>query len=103
MGSARDAHFVIQNLSTQTVNSMQKSYSIAVLGASGNVGQRVVHYLSLNKRVEKIVLLNRREVPQLQGIDKCNSVIINMEKLDTDLPQHAEALKGVDALIITMV
>jgi hypothetical protein len=30
------------------------------------------------------------------------SLIVNMDKLDTELPQH-EALKSVDALITTMV
>jgi N-acetyl-gamma-glutamylphosphate reductase len=82
---------------------MQKSFSIAVLGASGSVGARVVRYLSLHKRVERIVLLNRREVAQLAGIDKCSSLIVNMDKLETEIPQHAELLKPVDALIITMV
>lgn len=80
---------------------MNKAYNFAVLGASGNVGRKVVHYLSLNNRVSNIIVLNRREVQELQGIEKVRSLLVDMDKIEDSIANNEE-LKDVDGLIITM-
>lgn len=76
-------------------------FSFAVLGASGNVGSKVVHQLSTNNRVNKIVLLNRRKVPELEGFEKVQSLIVDMDNIGSSIA-NCEELNDIDGLIITM-
>ncbi len=79
--------------------SAESAFNICVLGASGNVGSSVVKQLSLSKSVENIILLNRRETPELSSLPKVTSVLVNMEKVSEESELHCAKC---DALIITM-
>ena len=74
-------------------------YNICVLGASGNVGTSVVKKLSASPLVNKIKLLNRREVVALSSIPKVESLIVNMDRIESEAAKHCAECDG---LIVTM-
>jgi len=69
-----------------------KRYSFAVLGASGNVGRRVVKELAINPRVGRVVLLNRRDVVDLKALDKVESIIVDMDNIEQEAQKHLESI-----------
>jgi uncharacterized protein YbjT (DUF2867 family) len=59
-------------------------YSAIVLGATGNVGGRIVRLLIKNPTCRKVVVVTRRKTNALTDL-KVSEVVVNMEQL-----QHAE-------------
>jgi uncharacterized protein YbjT (DUF2867 family) len=67
-------------------------YTAMLLGATGNVGGRILHLLVESPRCRKVVVVTRRHVPELADA-KVQQVVVNMEHLEEELAPHAS---GVD-------
>jgi uncharacterized protein YbjT (DUF2867 family) len=67
-------------------------YSAIVLGATGNVGGRIVQLLIRNPQCKKVLLVTRRKTGAFAG-PKITELIVNMDRLEEELTPHA---KGVD-------
>ena len=63
-----------------------------MLGATGNVGGRILHLLVQSPLCKKVVVVTRRNVAELAN-PKVQQVVVNMDKLEEELAPHA---KGVD-------
>jgi uncharacterized protein YbjT (DUF2867 family) len=75
-----------------TTAAAQVEYTAMLLGATGNVGGRILHLLVQNPQCKKVVIVTRRNVAELAN-SKLQQVVVNMEKLEEELAPHA---KGVD-------
>lgn len=67
-------------------------YTAMVLGATGNVGGRILHLLVQSPLCKKVVVVTRRNVAELAN-PKVQQVVVNMDTLEDELAPHA---KGVD-------
>ena len=56
----------------------EAQYSAAVLGATGNVGGRIVHLLIKNPLCKKLVVVTRRKTDAFAG-PKVFDVVVNMD------------------------
>jgi uncharacterized protein YbjT (DUF2867 family) len=70
-------------------------YSAIVLGATGNVGGRIVQLLIKNPRCEKVVVVTRRKMDAFAD-PKVSGVIVNMDRLEEEIAPHAQ---GVDVAL----
>ena len=70
-------------------------YSAIVLGATGNVGGRIVQLLIKNPRCEKVVVVTRRNMDAFAD-PKVSGVVVNMDRLEDDIAPHAQ---GVDVAL----
>ena len=77
----------------------QALYSAIVLGATGNVGGRIVQLLIKNPRCEKVVVVTRRKIDAFAD-PKVTRVVINMDRLEGEIAQHA---RGVDIALAAFV
>ncbi len=66
-------------------------YSAIVLGATGNVGGRIVQLLIKNPRCEKVVVVTRRKMNAFAD-PKVSAVVVNMDRLEEETsplaPKH---------------
>jgi uncharacterized protein YbjT (DUF2867 family) len=67
-------------------------YSAVVLGATGNVGGRIVRLLVENPRCKKVILVTRRKTDAFPA-PKVSEVVVKMDQLESDLEPH---VRGVD-------
>lgn len=67
-------------------------YTAMVLGATGNVGGRILHLLTERPRCRKVVVVTRRHVASLDTA-KVQQVVVNMDRLEEELGPYA---KGID-------
>src|SRR6478735_6329672 len=67
-------------------------YAAMLLGATGNVGGHILHLLVQSPLCKKVVVVTRRNVPELAN-PKVQQVVVDMDKLEEKLAPHA---KGVD-------
>ncbi len=67
-------------------------YTAMVLGATGNVGGRILQLLIQNPLCQKVVVVTRRNVAELAN-PKVQQVVVNMDSLEQELAPHA---RGVD-------
>jgi uncharacterized protein YbjT (DUF2867 family) len=67
-------------------------YAALLLGATGNVGGRILHLLVQSTLCSKVVVVTRRCVAHLDG-PKVQQVVVNMDTLEEELAPHA---RGVD-------
>src|SRR5271166_6106945 len=70
-------------------------YSTIVLGATGNVGGRIVQLLIKNPRCKKVLVVTRRKVDAL-GDPKVFELVVNMDKLEEEVAPHAQ---GIDVAL----
>ena len=77
-----------------TINA-KALYSAIVLGATGNVGGRIVQLLIKNPRCEKVVVVTRRKTDAF-GDSKVSEVVVNMDRLEEEIAPHAQ---GVDVAL----
>ena len=56
-------------------------YSAILLGATGNVGGRIVQLLIKNPRCKKVVVVTRRKTDAFAD-PKVSEVVVNMDRLD---------------------
>src|SRR5579863_7326975 len=68
-------------------------YSAIVLGATGNVGGRIVQLLIKNPLCKKVVLVTRRKT---FADPKVSEVVVNMDRLEEEVAPHAQ---GVDVAL----
>jgi len=67
-------------------------YTAMLLGATGNVGGRILHLLEQSPLCRKVIVVTRRNVAELAN-PKVQQVVVNMDKLEEELAPHAS---GVD-------
>ena len=67
-------------------------YSAIVLGATGNVGARIVHLLIKNPLCGRVVVVTRRKTDAYAD-SKVSEVVVNMDRLEEEAAPHA---RGVD-------
>ena len=67
-------------------------YTAMLLGATGNVGGRILHLLVQSPLCQKVVVVTRRNVAELAN-PKVQQVVVNMDTLTEELAPHA---RGVD-------
>ena len=67
-------------------------YSAIVLGATGNVGGRIVQLLIKNPLCKKVVVVTRRKTNAFAD-PKVSELVVNMERLEEEVAPHAQ---GVD-------
>src|SRR5579883_3081010 len=67
-------------------------YSAAVLGATGNVGRRIVQLLLRNPRCKKVVVVTRRRTDAFAD-PKVFEVVVNMDRLEEEVAPH---FQGID-------
>src|SRR6478735_1936163 len=67
-------------------------YTAMLLGATGNVGGRILHLLVQSPLCRKVVVVTRRNVAEFAN-PKVQQVVVNMDKLEEELAPHAG---GVD-------
>jgi uncharacterized protein YbjT (DUF2867 family) len=67
-------------------------YTAMLLGATGNVGGRILHLLVQSPLCKKVVVVTRRTVAELEH-PKVQQVVVHMDHLQEELAPHA---KGVD-------
>jgi uncharacterized protein YbjT (DUF2867 family) len=70
-------------------------YTAMLLGATGNVGRRILHLLVQSSLCRKVVVVTRRSVPELANA-RVQQVVVNMDTLEKELAPHAT---GVDIAI----
>ena len=70
-------------------------YSAIVLGATGNVGGRIVQLLIQNPLCKKVVVVTRRKTDAFADL-KVSEVVVNMDRLEEDVAPHAH---GVDVAL----
>ena len=73
----------------------EAEYSAIVLGATGNVGGRIVRLLIKNPRCKKIVVVNRRKTHTFAS-PKVSEVVVSMDRLEEEVLPHAV---GVDVAL----
>lgn len=67
-------------------------YSAIVLGATGNVGGRIVQLLIRNPLCTKVVVVTRRKTGVFAD-SRISEVVVNMDRLEEEIAPHAQ---GVD-------
>src|ERR1700759_2453821 len=71
-------------------------YSAIVLGATGNVGRRIVHLLIRNPLCGKVVVVTRRKTDAFAD-PKVSEVVVDMDRLEEEIAPHAQ---GVDVALV---
>jgi uncharacterized protein YbjT (DUF2867 family) len=66
-----------------------------VLGATGNVGGRIVQLLTQNPLCKRIVVVTRRKTGAFAGA-KITEVVVNMDRLEEEVARHAQ---GIDVAL----
>ena len=70
-------------------------YSVIVLGATGNVGGRIVQLLVRNPQCRKVVMVTRRKTDAFAH-PKVSDVVVNMDRLQEEVAPHAQ---GIDVAL----
>ena len=73
----------------------EAQYSAVVLGATGNVGGRIVQLLIKNPLCKKLVVVTRRKTDAFAD-PKVFDVVVNMDRLEEEVAPHAQ---GVDVAL----
>jgi len=63
-------------------------YTAMLLGATGNVGGRILRLLIQNPLCRRVVVVTRRKVAELANA-KVQQVVVNMDKMEEELAPHA--------------
>ena len=66
-------------------------YSAVVLGATGNVGGRIVQVLIKNPRCEKVLVVTRRKMDAFAD-SKVSRLVVNMDRLEEEIAPHAQGV-----------
>ncbi len=66
-------------------------YTAIVLGATGNVGGRIVQLLIRNPLCRKVVVVTRRKTDAFAD-PKVSQVVVNMDRLEEEVAPHAQGL-----------
>ena len=66
-------------------------YSAIVLGATGNVGGRIVQLLIKNPRCGRVVVVTRRKM-DAPADPKVSGVVVNLDRLEEEIAPHAHGV-----------
>jgi uncharacterized protein YbjT (DUF2867 family) len=66
----------------------EREYTAMLLGATGNVGGRILHLLLQRPLCKKVIVVTRRDVPELANA-KVQQVVVNMDRLEQEVARHA--------------
>lgn len=66
-------------------------YSAILLGATGNVGGRIVQLLTKNPLCKKVIVVTRRKTDAFAD-PKVSEVVVNMDRLEEEVAPHAQGL-----------
>ena len=77
------------------VGEARAQYSAIVLGATGNVGGRIVQLLIKNPLCKKVVVVTRRKTGAFAD-PKVSEVVVNMDRLEEEVAPRA---RGVDVAL----
>ncbi len=80
---------------TMTAAEAKAQYSAIVLGATGNVGGRIVQLLIKNPLCKKVVVVTRRKTDAFAD-PKVAEAVVNMDRLAEEVAPHAQ---GVDVAL----
>jgi len=72
------------------------NYSAVVLGATGNVGERIVSHLVESPRCKRVVAVTRRKTNAFTS-EKVSEVVVNMDRLEEEVAQCAD---GADIALV---
>src|SRR6202035_1323136 len=78
-----------------TAAEAKAQFSAIVLGATGNVGGRIVQLLIKNPLCKKVVVVTRRKADAFAD-PKVSEVVVNMDRLEEEVAPHAQ---GVDVAL----
>ena len=67
-------------------------YTAMLLGATGNVGGRVLHLLLQSPLCKTVLVITRRRVAEAANPKVQQVVVVNMDKLDEELVPHANGI-----------
>ena len=67
-------------------------YSVVVLGATGNVGGRIVELLIKNPLCKKLVVVTRRKT-DVFATPKVFDVVVNMDRLEEEVAPYAQGVE----------
>src|ERR1700722_16816758 len=79
--SDKDQHFFF--------NAEEAQFMAIVLGATGNVGGRIVQLLIKNPLCKKVVVVTRRKTDAFAD-PKVYEVVVNMDRLEDEVAPHAQ-------------
>ena len=74
---------------TMTAAEAKAQYTAIVLGATGNVGGRIVQLLIRNPLCKKVVVVTRRKTDAFAD-PKVFEVVVNMDRLEEEVARHAQ-------------
>ncbi len=74
---------------------VKAQYSAILLGATGNMGGRIVQLLIRNPLCKKVVVVTRRKTNAFAD-SKVSEVVVNMDRLEEEVTPHAQ---GVDVAL----
>jgi uncharacterized protein YbjT (DUF2867 family) len=77
------------------VGETKAQYSAIVLGATGNVGGRIVQLLIRNPLCRKVIVVTRRKTDAFTD-PKVFEAVVNMDRLEEELPAYSQ---GVDVAL----
>jgi uncharacterized protein YbjT (DUF2867 family) len=80
---------------TMAAVEAKMQYSAMVLGATGNVGGRIVQLLIKNPRCKKVVVVTRRKTNAFPD-PKVAEVVVDMGRLEQEVAPHAQ---GIDVAL----
>ena len=83
------------SLPHERTSDVTMEYSAIVLGATGNVGGRIVQLLIENPLCKKVVVVTRRKTDAFAD-PKVSEVVVNMDRLEEEVAPHAQ---GVDVAL----
>src|SRR5580693_1005872 len=66
-------------------------YSVVVLGATGNVGGRIVQLLVKNPLCKKLVVITRRKT-DVFAAPKVFNVVANMDRIEEEVAPYAQGV-----------
>lgn len=70
---------------------MSAEYTAMLLGASGNVGGRILHLLVRRPECRRIIVVTRRHIERLTDA-KVQQVVVNMDRLEEEVAPHAAGI-----------
>jgi uncharacterized protein YbjT (DUF2867 family) len=73
------------------VDEPKAQYSAIVLGATGNVGGRIVQLLIRNPLCKKVVIVSRRKTDTFTD-PRVFEVVVNMDRLEMEMAPHAQGI-----------
>jgi uncharacterized protein YbjT (DUF2867 family) len=80
------------NVKVEVMAEAKTQYSAIVLGATGNVGGRIVRLLIASPLCRKVVVVTRRKTGMFAD-PKVSEVVVNMDRIEDEVAPHAQ---GVD-------